>query len=409
MPDGAILRNIDGDLRFVIKVADVTPLEEDLSDRIRDKMKAWIQSTLLLGNDKQKVVTDGYPYLREDCIHSRTVERLDVEMLLDPLEEDLNLPPFAVEFSDGNRLQSEVIGQEAIDSAVPKVLIDNKSEIIGVLSGSVISGKPDCLIGDKAGLRINFSAIHNLILHVVFGPSNEPRMRLMEMGVERIKLDIAFIHEIVSVRFYRNFLKYLGIMNRGLCKAYERWDRAIQVHQSVHLEAAFSVMKRSPRAERKTQFNGAAVESANHFVKVYSQLLTGIKVLCLLYKDMAKVLIYAPITLLVSFCKGRFGHYLQSGPIQVLRAKVKRCLNISQAASVCELSKAHHKELVPAIELDSVPVAFVAIHTLAEFIFGEERHKLCEDCFTLIHGLREAAYMPLRKLTSSNRKIIFAL
>ena len=50
-------------------------------------MKAWIQSILLLGNDKQKVVTDGYPYLREDCILARSVEGFDMQMLLDPLEE----------------------------------------------------------------------------------------------------------------------------------------------------------------------------------------------------------------------------------------------------------------------------------------------------------------------------------
>ena len=409
MPDGAILRNIDGNLRFVIKVTDVASLEEDLSDRIRDKMKAWIQSILLLGNDKQKVVTDGYPYLREDCILARSVEGFDMQMLLDPLEKDLNLPPFTVEFGNGNRIQSEVVGQEAIDSAVSKVLIDNKSEIVGILPGSVVSSKPDCLIGDKPSLRINFPTIHNFILHVVFGSRNEPRVVLVKMGVERIKLDIALIHEIVCVRFYRNFLQYLGIVNRGLCKAYERWNRAIQVHQRVHLDATFSVMKCCPRAERKAQLNGAAIESASHLVKVNSQLLASIKVLRLLYQDIAKVLIDTPITFLVRFCKGRFGHYLQARSIQVLRTKVKRGLNIPQTASVCELSKAHHKELVPAIELDSVPVAFVAIDTLAEFIFDEERHKLCEDCFTLVHGLREAAQMPLRKLTSSNRKIIFAL
>ena len=66
-------------------------------------------------------------------------------------------------------------------------------------------------------------------------------------------------------------------------------------------------------------------------------------------------------------------------------------------------------QLVPAIELDCMPVTFVAIDTLAEFIFGEERHKLFEYCFTLVHGLRKTAQMPSRKLTSSNRKIIFAL
>ena len=234
-------------------------------------------------------------------------------------------------------------------------------------------------------------------------------MILMKMGIECIKLDITLIHEIVCVRFHRNLLKYLGIVDRSLCKAYERWNRTVQVHQSMHLEPTFAVMKCCPWAERKTQLNGAAIEGANHFVKVNSQLLAGIKVLRLLYQDIAKVLIYTPIMLLVRFRKGGLRHYLQARPIQVLRTKVKCGLNVSQTASVCELSKAHHKELVPAIELDGVPVAFVATHTLAEFIFGKERHKLCEDCFTLVHGLREAAQMPSRKLTSSNRKIIFAL
>ena len=87
----------------------------------------------------------------------------------------------------------------------------------------------------------------------------------------------------------------------------------------------------------------------------------------------------------------------------------KSCLNISQAVSVSELSEAHHKEQVPAIELDCMPVTFVAIDTLAEFIFGEERHKLCKDSFTLVHGLRETAQMSSRKLMSSNQIIIFAL
>ena len=409
MPDGAIFRNIDGDLRFDIKVTDVTPLEEDLSDRIRAKMKTWIQSLLLFCNDNQKVVAVGYPYLREDCIHSRSIEGFDVQVLLDPFVNNLNLPSFAIKFSDGYRLQSEVVGQESIDGAVPKVLIDNESEIVGVLPGGVIASESYGLIGDKSSLRINLSILQYLILHVVFGSGHEPRMHLMEMGIERIKLDISLIHEIVCVRFHRNLLKYLGIVNRSLRKAYERWYGAIQVHQRVHLEAALSVMKCCPGTERKTQINGAAVKGANHLVKVDSQLLAGIKVLRLLYQNIAKVLIDTPIMLLVRFRKGGLRHHLQTRPIQVLRAKVKRSLDIPQAASVCELSKAHHKELVPAIELDGVPVAFVATHTLAEFIFGEERHKLCEDCFTLVHGLREVASLPFRKHTSSNRKIIFAL
>ena len=55
-------------------------------------MKAWLQSILLLRDDKQQVVTNGYPYLRVDSIAGCAVKGLDMQMLLDPLEEDLYLP-----------------------------------------------------------------------------------------------------------------------------------------------------------------------------------------------------------------------------------------------------------------------------------------------------------------------------
>ena len=38
-------------------------------------------------NNKQQVITDGNPDLCEDCILGRSVECLDVQVLLDPFEE----------------------------------------------------------------------------------------------------------------------------------------------------------------------------------------------------------------------------------------------------------------------------------------------------------------------------------
>ena len=58
-------------------------------------MKTWLQSILLLSDDKQ-VVTNGYPYLHVDSIAGCTVKDLDMQVLLNPLKEDLNLPSFAI-------------------------------------------------------------------------------------------------------------------------------------------------------------------------------------------------------------------------------------------------------------------------------------------------------------------------
>ncbi len=42
---------------------------------------------MLLRNDEQQIVTNGYPYLRVDGITGRAVEVLDVQVLLNPFEE----------------------------------------------------------------------------------------------------------------------------------------------------------------------------------------------------------------------------------------------------------------------------------------------------------------------------------
>ena len=74
----------------------------------------------LQSNYKQQIVTDGNPYLCEDCILGRPIERLDVQVLLDPFEECLDSPALPIQFSNGNCLKFEVIRQESIHYVLHK-------------------------------------------------------------------------------------------------------------------------------------------------------------------------------------------------------------------------------------------------------------------------------------------------
>ena len=72
----------------------------------------------LSGNGKQQVIADGNPYLRVYCILAGPVERLDVQMLLDPFEETFHFANVPIKFSNGQVGMCEVIGQEPIDISV---------------------------------------------------------------------------------------------------------------------------------------------------------------------------------------------------------------------------------------------------------------------------------------------------
>ena len=373
-------------------------------------MKARLQPIMLLRNNQQKIVTDGYPYLREDGVHGCTVESLDMQVLLDPFEEDLHLPSFSVKFGNSDGLKVEVVCKETIEGAVSKVFIRNKPHCVRELLGGDVSREFDGLVGYKTCLRINLAALKDLIPHVIFRSGHEPCMFEMKVLEKGIKAYISFIHKIVCICLYRYLTHYFRVMNFAGSKKDECGDRASKVKKCMHFEGTTTMMELSPWTQLKTKFNCAAVKGVDHLIKIYSELVSIIKSSRFLCQRHRKILIDTPVLLLVHLGKSRLGHNLKSRPVQVLRTKIKSSFNVSQTTPVCVLSKAHNQELVTTVEFDGMPVALVAIDTLAELIFGEKGHKLRENCSSFVHGLRESDSLPVCKLTtSSNQKIISAL
>lgn len=354
-------------------------------------MKTRFKPIMLLRNDEQKVVADGYPYLRVDSITGCAVEGLDVEMLLDPLEEYLNLPSVTVKLGNRDCLKREVIGQKPIYRSFPKVLVHNESERVRILFGRVISYKSDGLVRDDTGLGIHFPGFMDLVSHIVFRPRHEESVVEMEVLVKRIKTDVSLVHKVIRTRFDRDFIHYLGVVDGTFRYADECGDRTSEIHQRMHFDGSFSMMEGRPGAQRETKVDGGVVKSIYHLVQSNAKLLSLIKILCSLHQTFSKVLIDTPILLLVRFCQGGLGHCLEARPVQILSAEVKCSLNISQSGTVGELRKAHYQELIPAVEPDRMPVAAVTVDTLLEFVFVDERHDLRKDGFTLVHDLRTAA------------------
>lgn len=61
---------------LIIHFTNVASFEEDLSDRVRDRMKIWFKPIMLFRDDEKKVVTEGYPDLGVDGIMECPVEGL---------------------------------------------------------------------------------------------------------------------------------------------------------------------------------------------------------------------------------------------------------------------------------------------------------------------------------------------
>ena len=72
-------------------------------------------------------------------------------MLLDPLEEQFDLPAAAVELGDGQRRQGEVVGQEDQRLAGFRIVEANAAQRCGEALARVEAGEDDGLIADQPG------------------------------------------------------------------------------------------------------------------------------------------------------------------------------------------------------------------------------------------------------------------
>ena len=351
-------------------------------------MKALSNVKTFLRNDEQKIVANGYPDLCVYSILGGAVESIDVEMLLYPLEEKFNLPAFPIEFRNGKRIfYGEVVGQESIDIAGFIVFIDNESHGIRVFPGGDVACEPYCLIGENPGLFINWPGFKNFIDHVVFGSGDEVSILLPEAVIKLLKCHIPLVYQVESSRFNWNPVHHLGVVYLAGSKQDKDRNRASEVHKSVHFERTPTVVELSPRTQLETEFYCTAIECIYHLLEIYAQLLSLIERCGFLYKNHRKVLVYVPISLLVGLCKGGSGHCLDARPIEV-GAEIKSRFDVPQTRPVCELGKAHHHKLVTSIILDGVTVTFIAVDTLLELVFVNERHNLRKDGFSFVHGLR---------------------
>lgn len=130
-------------------------------------MKTWVQHIMFLRNDKQKIVTDSYPYLCTRFLGG-SIECLYVQMLLYPFEEQLNLPSFPVQLGNGQYLKPEIIDKETVNCIYAEAFIHNKSKKIVMLLGNKCTNQFNGFIREKSGRLIYLSTINYVVKHISF-------------------------------------------------------------------------------------------------------------------------------------------------------------------------------------------------------------------------------------------------
>ncbi len=136
---------------------------------------------LIFDNGDQHVSSDGAPDLRFGRVLAVVDEAFDMQMLLDPLEEQLDLPATFVPCGDRQCRQGRVVGQEHLRFSGLRVFEADVSQLLGiVVLKDVDTVGHDVMIAGDDGTPINFHRVHSMCVYSSFGASYEERTRLMQ-------------------------------------------------------------------------------------------------------------------------------------------------------------------------------------------------------------------------------------
>src|SRR4249919_1828279 len=148
-------------------------------------------------------------------------------MLLDPFEEQLDLPARFVKLGDGEGVEGEIVGEEHQPLTGLRIIeLDPAQRTVETLA-RIEAGQENCLIAYQPGRAIDGSRIAAASLEIGLGASDEETSGIIETR-KPLEIDIASVHNIEGASFGKKLIQNVDIMHlaiadeRGYCRA----DRA---------------------------------------------------------------------------------------------------------------------------------------------------------------------------------------
>ena len=350
-------------------------------------MKTVGQFQALLGNRDQHISADRDPDLRLDGILAGAKKRLDPKMLLDPLEEQFDLPPLSVEVGDHSGLEREVVGQKSYALAI-LVFDDDPTQSVGIILAGVVNGQNADLVADDVGCTaVDRSGIASFELRVRLGSRDKECAALVD-DIKSGEVQVPPIQKVVRARLYDEMVQCIDLVHLPVADIDKRWDRASEIEQRMQLYGRLVLAKWCPWVHRQTKVDGRRVECIDCGVQIDCQRFVGVKRSSDANKVLRKVGIYLPRSrgIRIGQRVARYRIATQAHVIKPAHMCSQIQFDVAQRLPIRQLRKHHHQKLVEARKVFDLAVARIAIDAPLKGCLWQQRGQLRENEFALVHG-----------------------
>ena len=151
-------------------------------------------------NGDEQINGDGGPDLGAHRVGRGAVKGFDTQMLLDPLEEEFDLPASPIELGNGQSWHGEVVGQEDEESAGEGIATADAAERDGIIVLGEPTGHHHGLVKTQAGDFVHGTGVTTGAAEVLSGAGDEESTALMQ-SMPAGEVEIAAIHDVKRTGF----------------------------------------------------------------------------------------------------------------------------------------------------------------------------------------------------------------
>ena len=371
---------------FVVDGVDDHLLERDFLKHIDlHEMQKVAQrnahTEFFVSDQSDQVDANGNPDLRLHRIERVAKEVLDHQVLLEPFEEQFDLPALLVNGRNGQCGQVQPIAQEHLIELRFLVEELDPSQWCRVGLLGLVSQQLDGLIGAYPCAGVDGMAVHGREFQIVFSPDNEAALALNQ-GIQTGKVDLAPVQHHYGAR--------------GQPQSVERFDHC------------FGRAKVGPWEQLETQIDGGRVHRIQGLFQAQSDIVVFVKCDGQLDQTLSQGFEEFAAEPFVGIGQGGSGHAVaQSDVVKLGFLRIQARNQVAQTFAPRELRVGHTNEVAPCGEVPRPAVGLVLVDEVFEVSKRHEAQHLCKHRSTRVHAAnlsKRGNSTPSWQIRVSNRR-----